>query len=48
MLSAEEIVSLHRRVMPEFCERIILRYNILRHVSYAQPIGTEGIGAVSG
>ncbi|MDD2200742.1 MAG: sugar-binding domain-containing protein [Firmicutes bacterium] len=43
MLNAAEIASLHRRVMPEFCERIILRYNILRHVSYAQPIGRRAL-----
>jgi central glycolytic genes regulator len=43
MLSAAEIVSLQRRVMPEFSDRIILRYNILRHVSHAQPIGRRAL-----
>lgn len=39
----ERVVELHRKIAPELIEIIEDRYNILRHIRYAQPIGRRAL-----
>ncbi|MEA4882603.1 MAG: sugar-binding domain-containing protein [Clostridia bacterium] len=38
-----DVIALQRRVAPELTDRMVLRYSILRHVGYAQPIGRRAL-----
>ncbi|HAI86593.1 MAG TPA: hypothetical protein DCL63_06335, partial [Firmicutes bacterium] len=37
------MAAVQRRIAPELTERIVLRHNILRHVSDSQPIGRRAL-----
>ena len=43
-----DIISVQCRIAPELTEKIVLRHNILRHVSYSQPIGRRALAQCIG
>lgn len=42
----DRIARLHRRIAPELISTIEERYNILRHIQYAQPIGRRALAGM--
>ena len=43
-----DLIAVQCRIAPELTERIVLRHNILRHVSYSQPIGRRALAQCIG
>ena len=41
----EKLIQLHRKMVPEFIDLLEERYNILRNIYYAQPIGRRALAA---
>jgi central glycolytic genes regulator len=42
----DKIARLHRKVAPELIEVMEERYNILRHIQYAQPVGRRALAGI--
>ena len=44
--SMEKMIQLQRKIAPELVEQIEDRYNILKHIQHAQPIGRRALSAL--
>ncbi len=44
----EKIIQLHRKIAPELIALIEERYNILKHIQYAQPVGRRALAVMLG
>lgn len=44
----EKIIQLHRKIVPEFIDILEERYNILRNIYYAQPVGRRALAMMLG
>lgn len=44
--SMEKMIQLQRKIAPELVEQIEGRYNILKHIQHAQPIGRRALSAL--
>ena len=42
----EKMIQLQRKIAPELVEQIEDRYNILKHIQHAQPIGRRALSAL--